>query len=88
MQISSKDFTPLGSQFLGIYIMETESEGGVLMPEQDTWWATVVRVGPDCTVKVGEKVLMSKYRGDNVDLKDGNFTILNEKDALCAEGAS
>ena len=85
LQIKSTDFQPLGSQFLGRYIMETESEGGILMPEQDTWWARVVRVGPDCTVEVGEKVLMTKYRGDNVDLADGKFTIFNETDALCAE---
>ncbi len=85
MEISSKDFTPLGSQFLGMYIMETESGGGILMPEQDTWWAEVVCVGPDCTIKVGEKVLMNKYRGENIDFKDGKFTILSEADALCAE---
>ncbi len=85
MKISSKEFTPLGSQFLGQYEMETESEGGILMPEQDTWWAKVVRVGPDCAIKVGEKVLMSKYRGDNIDFEDGKFTVFSEKDALCAE---
>jgi co-chaperonin GroES (HSP10) len=83
--IVSSQFKPLGGQFLGQYIMETESEGGILMPEQDTWWAKVIRVGPRCTVKVGEKVLMHKYKGDNVDLKDGKFTVLNENDALCAE---
>jgi co-chaperonin GroES (HSP10) len=87
MKISSKDFLPLGSQFLGKYIMETESEGGIFMPEQDTWWAEVHRVGPDCSVRVGEKVLMNKYRGDNIDMADGRFTILNESDALCAEAA-
>jgi len=65
--------------------MESESAGGILMPEQDTWWTEVFRVGPDCTVKVGEKVLMNKYRGDNVNFKDGQFTIFNETDALCAE---
>ena len=85
MEISSKDFKPLGDQFLGQYIMETESGGGILMPEQDTWWAKVIRVGLDCTVKIGEKVLMNKYRGDNIDFADGAFTILSEKDALCAE---
>ncbi len=85
MAISSKDFKPLGSQFLGQYVMQTESDGGILMPEQDTWWAKVVRVGPDCTVKIGEKVLMSKYRGDNIDFTDGKFTVLSESDGLCVE---
>ncbi len=85
LKFKSKYFSPFGSQFLGKYIMETESAGGILMPEQDTWWARVVRVGPDCTVKVGEKVLMSKYRGDNINFADGQFTILDEADALCAE---
>ena len=85
MAISSKDFKPLGDQFLGQYEMETESEGGILMPEQDTWWAKVFCVGSDCTVKIGEKVLMSEYRGDNIDFADGKCTILSEKDALCVE---
>ena len=86
IQVSSKNFTPLGSQFLGEYIMDSESDGGILYPEQDTWWATVVRIGPDCTIETGEKVLMNKYRGDNIDFADGKFVVLNEKDALCAEG--
>ncbi len=84
--ISSKDFRPIGSQFLSKYIMQTESEGGILMPEQDTWWANVICTGPDCTIKAGEKVLMNKYRGNNIDFADGEFTILSEKDALCVEG--
>ncbi len=85
LSISSKDFKPLGSQFLGRYIMETESAGGILMPEQDTWWAEVVCVGPDCTIVPGEKALMKQYRGENINFKDGSFTIFNETDALCAE---
>jgi co-chaperonin GroES (HSP10) len=85
ISVCSSDFKPLGTQFLGKYIMETESAGGILMPEQDTWWAEVHAVGPDCSVKVGEKVLMNKYRGDNINFADGAFTILNEDDALCAE---
>jgi co-chaperonin GroES (HSP10) len=85
LSITSNEFKPLGSQFLGKYIMETESAGGILMPEQDTWWAEVFVVGPDCTIKPGEKALMSKYRGDNINFKNGSFTIFNETDALCAE---
>ena len=85
MEIPSKKFTPLGSQFLGMYIMETKSDGGIVMLGQDTWWSKVVCVGPDCTIEVGEKVLMNKYRGENIDFKDGKFVVLSETDALCAE---
>lgn len=87
LDIKSSEFSPIGSQFLGKYIVETESAGGILMPEQDTWWAEVIRIGPDCTVAVGEKVLMQQYQGENIDLSDGQYTIFDESFALAACGS-
>lgn len=84
--ILSKEFKPLGSQFLAVYDEETESEGGIIYAvAENTWWATVVVSGPDCTVVCGDSVLMSKYRGENISMSDGKFTILDEKDALAVQ---
>ena len=86
MDITSENFTPLGTQFLGKYKMELKSEGGILYGKpEDTWWAKVIRVGPDCEIEIGQHVLMSQYRGENIDMQDGRFVILDEKDAMAVE---
>ena len=86
LDISSSQFRPLGSQFLGKYDEKTASEGGILYVTPDnTWWADVIVAGPDCTVKAGDRMLMNKYRGDNVNFADGEFTILNETDGLAVD---
>ena len=85
LDVCSIEFKPLGSQFLGRYDERTESDGGILYAVPDnTWWADVIVAGPDCTVKAGERVLMDKYRGENINFSDGQFTILNERDGLAA----
>ena len=86
LKIASYEFKPLGSQFLGKYDERTESDGGILYPKPDnTWWAKVIVAGPDCTVKKGEQVLMSQYRGENINFLDGEFSILNETDGLAVK---
>jgi len=86
LKISSDKFKPLGTQFLGKYDERTKSEGGIHYAKpENTWWATVIVAGPDCTVKKGEQVLMSEYRGENLNFSDGNFTILNEADGLAVK---
>lgn len=86
LKIKSRQFRPLGSQFLGKYDERTESDGGILFTTPDnTWWAEVIVAGPDCEVRPGERVLMAQYRGENINFLDGEFTILQEKDGLaCA----
>ena len=82
-KIPSKSFVPLSDQMLVKYIMETESDGGIIYgKEQDTWMADVIRVGPDCKVPAGCRVLMEAYRGDNINLSDGEFTVVSESNAL------
>ncbi len=79
-------FTPLAAQLLIKYERDKESDGGILYAnEENTWWADVIRVGPDATVSAGDRVFMSLYRGENVSFLDGDFAIVEEKDALLVE---
>ena len=89
LSISSDKFTPLSDQMLIKYDERSQSDGGILyaVPE-NTWWADVIRVGPLCSVVVGDRVLMMEYRGENVNMSDGEFTIANEKNALMVEDAA
>ena len=88
LKIASDSFHPFGTQFLGKYDEKTASEGGILYVTPDnTWWADVIVAGPDCTFGIGDKVLMNEYRGENVNFADGEFTILDEKNALAIEDA-
>lgn len=83
LKCKSSDFSPLGSQFLGLLERKTESDGGIRLATADTtWWVDVVRVGPECTIKAGERVLVEEFRGENLDLSDGEFTLLDEKQCL------
>jgi co-chaperonin GroES (HSP10) len=86
IKVSSKDFTPLGAQMLVKYEEQTCSSGGIIYSTpENTWWAEVFSVGPGCSVEVGDRVLMMQYRGENIDMSDGEFTIVEEKNALMVE---
>jgi co-chaperonin GroES (HSP10) len=81
--IKSSQFNPLFSQMLIRYDRDTESEGGIKYAKPETtWYGTVIRVGPDCTVGCGDRIFMSKYRGENLTMEDGEFTLVDQKDAL------
>lgn len=89
LSIRSDQFTPLSDQMLIKYIEESESDGGILYATPDnTWWADVIRTGPLCSVRAGDKVLMMEFRGENINMSDGEFTIVNEKNALMVEDAA
>ncbi len=86
LPITSTQFHPIGTQFLALYEEKTQSDGGILYASpEDTWWSTVVVAGPDCEVLVGERVLMEPYRGENIDMLDGKFVLLDEKQGLAVE---
>ena len=88
LSVNSDKFKPLGSQMLVKYEEDTESEGGIqYVVPSNTWWADVLRVGPECTVEAGDRVLMAEYRGENINLIDGEFTVVNERDAMLVEDA-
>lgn len=89
LPIMSGKFKPLSDQMLIKYDERTQSDGGILYSVPDnTWWADVIRVGPLCSVEVGDRVLMQEFRGENVNMTDGEFTIANEKNALMVEDAA
>ena len=86
LPVTSDKFTPIGSQMLIKYEEKRTTDGGIIYPKpEQTWWADVISVGPQCEVEAGNRVLMEAYRGDNVDLEDGEFTIVNERDALLCQ---
>ena len=86
IKVASTDFTPLGAQMLVKYEEQTCSTGGIIFSTpENTWWAEVFCVGPDCSVEPGDRVLMQQYRGENIDMSDGEFTIVEEKNALMVE---
>ncbi len=83
IDIRRTQYKPIGKQLLIDYIRDTETEGGILIPETNSWYADVLAVADDCTeVKVNDRVLMSVYRGQNITFEDGTYTIVDEKDAL------
>lgn len=87
---------PLGERVV-IKMLETEevTKGGVVLPgsaKERPRVAEVVAVGPGgyddkgreikMEVKVGDKVLISKYAGTEVKIDDVEYTILKQSDIL------
>ncbi|HEY8349383.1 MAG TPA: co-chaperone GroES [Clostridiales bacterium] len=87
---------PLGERVV-IKMLETEevTKGGVVLPgsaKERPQVAEVVAVGPGgyddkgreikMEVKVGDKVLISKYAGTEVKIDDVEYTILKQSDIL------
>ncbi|MGI6668639.1 MAG: co-chaperone GroES [Acetivibrionales bacterium] len=87
---------PLGERVV-IKMMETEevTKGGIILPgsaKEKPQVAEIVAVGPGgfddkgreikMEVKVGDKVLISKYAGTEVKIDDQEYTILKQSDIL------
>lgn len=87
---------PLGERVV-IKMLETEetTKGGIVLPgtaKEKPSIAEVVAVGPGgydsngreikMEVKVGDKVLISKYAGTEVKVDDQEYTILKQSDIL------
>ncbi len=86
---------PLGDRVV-IKMLESEetTKSGIVLPgsaKEKPQIAEVVAVGPGGTVdgkeikmevKVGDKVLISKYAGTDVKLDDVEYTILKQSDIL------
>lgn len=87
---------PLGERLLIKPIKEEEkSEGGIVLPDsakEKPQKAEVVAVGPGkvtedgktipLTVKVGDKVLIGKYAGNEIKIDDEEFVIAREDEIL------
>lgn len=84
LEINSSDFVPIGRQLLINYERKEASDGGIIYAKPETTWeADVIRVGPECSCVIGDRIMMTVYRGENIDMLDGEFTIVGEADVLC-----
>lgn len=96
--LSASGVTPLGDRVL-VKVSESEetTAGGILLPDtarEKPQVGEITAVGPgkrndDGTrqtpeVKVGDKVLYSKYAGTEIKLGTNEYVLLSEKDILAA----
>jgi chaperonin GroES len=89
---------PLGDRvFIKVSASEEKTAGGILLPDaakEKPQMGEVVGVGPGkpkdeggyvpLEVKVGDKVLYSKYAGTDIKLGGEEYVLLSEKDILAA----
>ena len=87
---------PLGDRvFVKVSASEEKTAGGILLPDtakEKPQIGEIVAVGPgkrnddgsraEVEVKVGDKVLYSKYAGTDVKLGSEDYVLLSEKDIL------
>ena len=99
-KIMSTTIRPLGDRILVKTIDESEqTKGGIIIPDsakEKPQEAQVIALGTgrkddkgaviSFEVKVGDKVLMSKYGGTEVKYEDDKFMLLREDDVLAILG--
>ncbi|MBC6472201.1 MAG: co-chaperone GroES [Hormoscilla sp. GM102CHS1] len=87
---------PLGDRvFVKISEAEEKTAGGIILPDnakEKPQIGEIVQVGPgkrnddgtrqEMEVKVGDKVLYSKYAGTDIKLSNDDYVLLSEKDIL------
>ena len=83
---------PLGERLLIKPIKEEKkTEGGIVLPDtakEKPMKAEVVAVGPaveddsDFQVRVGDKVIFSKYAGTEIKIDDEDYIIIDKDDVL------
>jgi chaperonin GroES len=96
--LSASGVTPLGDRVL-VKVSESEetTAGGILLPDtarEKPQVGEITAVGPGKRnddgsrqtpeVKVGDKVLYSKYAGTEIKLGTDEYVLLSEKDILAA----
>ncbi len=98
ISINVSTVKPLGDRiFVKVSPAEEKTAGGILLPDnaqEKPQVGEVVAVGPgkrnddgsrsELDVKVGDKVLYSKYAGTDVKLSGDDYVLLSEKDILAA----
>ncbi|GAB4332631.1 MAG: co-chaperone GroES [Leptolyngbyaceae cyanobacterium] len=96
ISLSVSTVKPLGDRvFIKVSASEEKTAGGILLPDtakEKPQVGEVVAVGPgkrdekgtkhELEVKVGDKVLYSKYAGTDVKLGADEYVLLSEKDIL------
>lgn len=100
ISINVATVTPLGDRvFVKVSPSEEKTAGGILLPDtakEKPQIGEVAAVGPGkrnddgsrspSDVKVGDKVLYSKYAGTDVKLGGDDYVLLSEKDILAIVG--
>lgn len=96
VSLSVSTVKPLADRvFVKISPQEEKTAGGILLPDtakEKPQVGEVVQVGPgkrnddgsrtEPEVKVGDKVLYSKYAGTDIKLSNEDYVLLSEKDIL------
>jgi chaperonin GroES len=94
--LSVSNVTPLGERVLiKVSASEEKTAGGILLPDsakEKPQVGEITAVGPGkrnddgsrqaLEVKVGDKVLYSKYAGTDIKLAGDEYVLLSEKDIL------
>jgi chaperonin GroES len=100
VSLSVSTVKPLGDRvFVKVSASEEKTAGGIFIPDaakEKPQVGEIVQVGPgkrndDGTrqapeVKIGDKVLYSKYAGTDIKLGDEEYVLLSEKDILAVVG--
>jgi chaperonin GroES len=77
---------PIGDRVLVEHVEEKEQvRGGIIIPDaakEKPQEAKVIALGTGFEVKVGDRVLISKYGGTEVKLDDKKYTLVREDDIL------
>ena len=96
VSLSVSTVKPLGERvFVKVSVSEEKTAGGILLPDtakEKPQVGEVAAVGPgkrnddgsrtEMEVKVGDKVLYSKYAGTDIKLGTDEYVLLAEKDIL------
>lgn len=96
VSLSVSTVKPLGDRvFVKISEAEEKTAGGIILPDnakEKPQVGEIVQVGPgkrnddgsrqELEVKVGNKVLYSKYAGTDIKLGNDDYVLLSEKDIL------
>ncbi|WP_416668135.1 co-chaperone GroES [Egbenema bharatensis] len=96
VSLSVSTVKPLGERvFVKVSASEEQTPGGIFLPDtakEKPQVGEVVQVGPgkrnddgsrqEMEVKVGDKVLYSKYAGTDIKLGSEEYILLSEKDIL------
>lgn len=98
ISINVSTVKPLGDRvFVKVSASEEKTSGGILLPDtakEKPQLGEVAAVGPgkrnddgsftELEVKVGDRVLYSKYAGTDIKLGGDDYVLLSEKDILAA----
>ncbi|MFP4103319.1 co-chaperone GroES [Coleofasciculus sp.] len=96
VSLSVSTVKPLGDRvFLKVSAAEEKTAGGILLPDnakEKPQVGEIVATGPgkrnddgsrsELEVKIGDKVLYSKYAGTDIKLGNEEYVLLSEKDIL------